>query len=43
LLIAFGIGVWRAGADAQNRSLRWAGVALIAADAFGLLIHSSSR
>jgi hypothetical protein len=26
LLIAFGIGVWRAGADAQNRSLRWAGV-----------------
>jgi Protein of unknown function (DUF998) len=40
LLIAFGIGVWRAGADAQNRSLRWAGVALIAAHAFGLLIHS---
>ena len=23
LMIAFGIGVWRAGADAQNRSLRW--------------------
>ena len=40
LLIAFGIGVWRAGADAQNRSLRWAGVALSAAHAFGLLIHS---
>jgi hypothetical protein len=40
LLIAFGIGVWRAGADAQNRSLRWSGVALIAAHAFGLLIHS---
>jgi hypothetical protein len=40
LLIAFGIGVWRAGGDAQNRSLRWAGVALIAAHAFGLLIHS---
>src|SRR4029450_384053 len=40
LLIAFGIGVWRAGADAQNRSLRRAGVALIAAHAFGLLIHS---
>jgi Protein of unknown function (DUF998) len=40
LLIAFGIGVWRAGADAQNRSLRWAGVVLIAAHAFGLLIHS---
>ena len=40
LLIAFGIGVWRAGADAQSRSLRWAGVALIAAHAFGLLIHS---
>ena len=33
LLIAFGLGVWRAGADAQNRSLRWAGVALIAAHA----------
>jgi hypothetical protein len=31
LLIAFGIGVWRAGADAQNRSLRWPGVVLIAA------------
>jgi hypothetical protein len=28
------------GADAQNRSLRWAGVTLIAAHAFGLLIHS---
>lgn len=40
LLIAFGIGVWRAGADAQNRSLRWAGVALSAAHAFGLVIHS---
>jgi hypothetical protein len=40
LLIAFGIGVWRAGADAQNRSLRWAGAALSAAHAFGLLIHS---
>jgi hypothetical protein len=40
LLIAFGIGVWRAGADAQNRSLRWAGVALSAAHAFGLLIHA---
>jgi hypothetical protein len=40
LLIAFGLGVWRAGADAQNRSLHWAGVALIAAHAFGLLIHS---
>jgi hypothetical protein len=40
LLIAFGLGVWGAGADAQNRSLRWAGVALIAAHAFGLLIHS---
>src|SRR5215207_2013636 len=39
LLIAFGIGVWRAGADAQNRTLRWAGVALIARHAFGLVIH----
>jgi hypothetical protein len=39
LVIAFGIGVWRAGADAQNRSLRWSGVALIATHAFGLVIH----
>ena len=39
LLIAFGMGVWRAGADAQNRSLRWAGVALIATHALGLAIH----
>ena len=39
LLIAFGIGVWRAGADAHNRSLRWSGVALIATHAFGLVIH----
>ena len=39
-LIAFGIGVWRAGADALSRSLRWAGAMLIASHAFGLLIHS---
>ena len=40
LFIAFGIGVWRAGADANRRSLRWSGVALSASHAFGLVIHS---
>lgn len=29
LLIGFGIGVWRAGADANSRSLRWCGVLLM--------------
>jgi hypothetical protein len=37
LLIAFGVGLWRAAG--RNRSLRWAGLVLIAATALGLVIH----
>ena len=37
LPIAFDIRVWRAGADAQNKSLRWAGITLSATHALGLL------
>ena len=37
LLIAFGVGIWRAAG--RSRSLRWAGLVLIAATALGLLIH----
>jgi hypothetical protein len=37
LLIAFGLGIWRAAGRA--RSLRWAGLVLIGATALGLVIH----
>lgn len=37
LLIAFGIGIWRAAR--RSRSLRWAGLVLIASTVLGLVIH----
>ena len=37
LLIAFGVGILRAAG--QSKSLRWTGLVLIAATAFGLVIH----
>jgi hypothetical protein len=37
LLIAFGLGIWRAAG--RSRSLRWVGLGLVATTAFGLIIH----
>jgi hypothetical protein len=37
LLIAFGIGIWRAAV--RSRSLRWVGFGLVATTALGLVIH----
>ena len=37
LLIAFGVGIWRAAGP--NRSLRWCGIVVIAATALGSVIH----
>jgi uncharacterized protein DUF998 len=37
LLIAFGLGIWRAAG--RSRSLRWVGLGLVATTALGLVIH----
>ena len=37
LLIAFGLGIWRAAG--RTRSLRWAGLAIVATTGLGLVIH----
>ncbi len=37
LLIAFGLGIWRAAG--RSRSLRWLGLGLVATTALGLVIH----
>jgi Protein of unknown function (DUF998) len=37
LLIAFGLGIWRA--VGRSRSLRWVGLGLVATTMFGLVIH----